>query len=126
MSDFLNTYHLKNIVKQKICFKNPDRPTCINLILINSARSFQDTCTVKTRLSYFHKFVVTVLKLYFPKQKPNIQIFRDYKRFQNDLFRSELDFELSKLDVCNLEFDHFLTIFIEIKGKPGRIHDQRT
>ena len=99
-SNFLNTYHLKNIVKQKTCFKNPDRPNCIDLILTNSSRSFQDTFTVETGLSDFHKLVVTVLKLYFPKQKPNIQIFRDYKRFQNDLFRPELDSELSKLDVC--------------------------
>ena len=61
--------------------------------------------------------VVTVVKLYFPKQKPNIQAFQDYKRFQNDLFRLELDYELSKLDVCNLEFDHFFNIFIEVLNK---------
>ena len=86
-----------------------------------SSRSFQDTCTIKTGLSDFHKLVVTVLKLYFPKQKPNIQTFRDYKRFQNDLFRSELDYELSKLDVCNLELEHFLNIFIEILNKHAPI-----
>ena len=117
MSNFLNIYHLKNIVKQKTCFKNPDTPSCIDLILTNSSRSLQDTCTVETGLSDFHKLVVTVLKLYFPKQKPNIQTFRDYKRFQNDLFRSELDYKLSKLDVCNLDLDHFLNIFIEILNK---------
>ena len=138
MSNFLNTYHLKNIVKQKTCFKNPDRPSCIDLILTNSSRSFQDTCTVETGLSDFHKLVATVLKLYFPKQKLNIQTFRDCKRSQNDLFRSELDYEVSKLDVCNLELEHFVNIFIEIlnkhdpikkkvlKSKPGRIHVQRT
>ena len=60
---------------------------------------------------------VTVLKLYFPKQKPNIQTFRDYKRFQNDLFRPELDYKLSKLDVFNLDLEHFLNIFIEILNK---------
>ena len=43
--------------------------------------------------------------------------FRDYKRFQNDLFRSELDYELSKLDVCNLESEQFLNIFIEVLNK---------
>ena len=42
---------------------------------------------------------------------------RDYKRFQNGLFRSELDYELSKLDVCNLEFEHFSKIFIEVLNK---------
>ena len=99
-SNFLNTYHLKHIVKQKTCFKNPDRPSCIDLILTNSSRSFQETCNVETGLLDFHKLVVTVLKLYFPK------------RFQNDLFKSELDYELSKL-----EFEHFLNIFIEILNK---------
>ena len=29
----------------------------------------------------------------------------------------ELDCELSKLDVCNLEFEHFLNIFIETLNK---------
>ena len=112
---------MKNIVKQKTCFKNPERPSCIDLILTNSSRSFQDPCTVETGLSNFHKLAVTVLKLYFPKQKPNIQNFRDYKRFQNNLFRSELDYELSKFDVCNLEFELFLNIFIEILNKPAPI-----
>ena len=82
--------------------------------------------------------VVTVLKLYFPEQKPNIQTFRDYKRFQNDLFRLELDYELQKPDVRDLEFEHLFNIFIEdlnkhapmkrktLKSKPRKIHDQRT
>ena len=93
---------------------------------------------VETGLSDFHKLVVTVLKLYFSKQEHNIQTFRDYRRFQNDLFRPELDYELSKLDVCNLEFEHFLNIFVEVlnkhapikkeilKSKPRRIYVQRT
>lgn len=71
-SSFLNTYHLKNVVKQKTCFKNSDRPSCVDLILTNSFRSFQDTCTVKTGFSDIQKFVVAVLQLYFPKQKPII------------------------------------------------------
>ena len=114
--------NMPNIVKQKTCFKNPDRLSCINLILTNSSRSFQDTCAVETGLSDFHKLIVTILKLHFPKQKPpNIQTFRDNKRFQNDLFRSELDYELSKLDVRNLELEHFLIIFIEILNKHAHI-----
>ena len=68
MSNFLNTYNLKNIVKQKTCFKNRDRPTCIDLILTNSSRSFQDTYAVETGLSDFHKLVVTVLKYTFPNK----------------------------------------------------------
>ena len=66
------TYNLKSLVKQKTCFKNPDNPSCIGLILINSPRSFQDSCVFETGLSDFHKLTTTVLKQYFPKPKPKI------------------------------------------------------
>ena len=46
-----------------------------------------------------------VVKLYFPKQKPNIQTFQDYKRFQKNLFRSELDSSI------------FLNILNEVSSK---------
>ena len=36
ISDFMVTYNLKSLVKQKTCFKNPDNPSCIDLILTNS------------------------------------------------------------------------------------------
>ena len=69
VSIFLNTYNWKNIVKQKTCLKNPDGPTCIDLILTNSSRSFQGTCTLETGLSNFDKLVVTVFKLCSLKQR---------------------------------------------------------
>ena len=95
----MNIDRLRNILEQEASFKNPNRATCINLILADSSRSFQDTCTVECGFSDFHKFFDIVLKLYFPKQKPYIQTFRDYKRFQIDLFKLELDFETTKHDV---------------------------
>ena len=33
MLDFLNIYNLKNLVKQKTCYKNPENSSCIDLIL---------------------------------------------------------------------------------------------
>ena len=83
-------------------------------------RRSEDTCTIETGLSDFHKLFVIVLKLYFHKQKTNIQTFQDYIRFQNDLLRSELDYELSKLDVYNLEFEHVFNIFDEVLNKHTR------
>ena len=52
--DFMSTYNLKSLVKQKTCFKNPDKPSCIDLILTNSPRSFQDSSVFETGLSDFH------------------------------------------------------------------------
>ena len=55
ISEFLNLCNLKNLVKQNTCFKNSDKPTCIDLILTNCPRSFQNTGTFETGLSDFHK-----------------------------------------------------------------------
>ena len=35
VQDFWETYHLHNLIKDSECFKNPDKPLCIDLILIN-------------------------------------------------------------------------------------------
>ena len=61
---------LKNLLKQNICLKNPDKPTCIDLILTNCPRSHQNIDTFETGFSDFNK--LTVLKQHFPKQKPKV------------------------------------------------------
>ena len=113
----MSTYNLKSLVKQKICFKNPDNPSCIDLILTNSPRSFQDSCVFETGLSNFQKLTATALKQYFPKRKPKIVSYRDYRNFQNDEFRAELDNEILEHDINNIEYQHLLNIFIEILNK---------
>ena len=50
----------KNCVKQNTCFKNPDKPTCIDLILINCPCIFQNTDAFETGLSDFHTLTFTV------------------------------------------------------------------
>ena len=66
ISDFKSSYHLKSLVKQKSCFKNPDNPSCIDLILTKSLQSFQCSSVFETGFSDFHKLTTTVLKQYFP------------------------------------------------------------
>ena len=67
---FLYQHELKNLVKEKTCFKNVSNPSCIDLFLTNSVLSFQNMETVPTGLSDFHKLVLTVLKTTFLKSKP--------------------------------------------------------
>ena len=76
LEDFLEDYHAKNLVKDPTCFKNPENPSCIDLFITNSSRSFQKTTTVSTGLSDFHKMAVTVLKTTFPRAKPRIITYR--------------------------------------------------
>ena len=40
---FCDLYKLKILVRERTCFKNPDNPSCIDLLLTNCSNSFQDT-----------------------------------------------------------------------------------
>ena len=71
----------------------------------------------ETGLSDFHKMVTTVLKMHFPKHKPSKIVYRDYKNFRNEIFRAELDKELSKCDIYNIEYEQFSNTFSDILDK---------
>ena len=51
-----------------MCYKNPDNPTCINLILINWPKNFQESSVLETGLLDFHKMVLTVLRSKAPSR----------------------------------------------------------
>ena len=117
MSEFLKMYSLKNLVSQKTCFKNPENPSCIDLILPNCLRSFQNTGVFETGLSDFRKITFTVLKQYYAKQKPKVVLYQKYKNFRNNLFRSKLENELSNYDINNIKYNIFLRTFLKILDK---------
>ena len=121
ISEFLNLYNLKNLVNQNTCFKNPDKPTCIDLILTNCPRSFQNTDTFETELSDFHKLTFTVLKQHFPEQKPRVVIHRQCKQFCSDYFRIELENALLKYDINNADYDNFIKTFLTVLDKHAPI-----
>ena len=81
MKDFCLNYNLKSLICVPTCYKNPDNPSCIDLILTNSPGSFQSSCAIETGLSDFHKMTVTVMKTSFQKLKPRVIIYRDYDSF---------------------------------------------
>ena len=41
MDFFCAIYHLKSLIKQPTCYKNPEKPSCIDLILTNSLGNFK-------------------------------------------------------------------------------------
>ena len=95
MKTFCESYSLQNLIKQPTCYKNPSRPTSIDLILTNVPRSFQSTCVIETGLSDFHLMTLTVMKKSFKKFQPRIINYRSYKHFSNDTFRKDLIDKLS-------------------------------
>ena len=65
MKSFCENYNLKSLTKQPTCYKNPDKPACIELILTNVPCMFQRTCILETRLSDFHLMAVIVMRKTF-------------------------------------------------------------
>ena len=112
LEDFLFEHHAKNLVKDATCFKSIENPSCIDLFITNSPLSFQNTTTVTTGLSDYHRLVVTVMKTSFPKSKPKTIYYRDYKKFDLQKFRKELREELRKTVIIG--YAHFEYIFLQI------------
>ena len=103
MSAFMSVYSLRNLVKRKICLKNPENSSCIDLILTNIPRSFENSNVVETEFSDFRKLKTTVQKQYFPKLKRKVVNYRDYWKFLNNEFRNKFDNAILKQDIENME-----------------------
>ena len=90
MSSVCDTFDLASLIKEPTCYKNPDNPSCIDLILTNKPLSFQNSYVAETGLSDFHRMILTVTKMTFQKLKARVINFRDYKHFNNERFRDDL------------------------------------
>ena len=86
---FFYECNAKNVVKEKICFKNTLNLSCIDLFITNSLLSFQNTI-VSNGLSDFHELVITVVKMSFKKHSPIERHYRDYKYFDQTEFKNNL------------------------------------
>ena len=84
---FCRNYNLTSMINKPTCYKNPDKPTCIDLILTDCPGSFQNSSVIETDLSDFHKMVVTVMKIPYRKTEPRVINYRDYKIFSYEGFR---------------------------------------
>ena len=106
----------KNIIKENTCFKNPDNPSCIDLFITNRPACFNGSMTIETGLSDFHKMTISVMKIFYKKQKPNIIRYRNYKNFNNELFINDVEELTSKYNEP-LKFEYFKNIVDKILEK---------
>ena len=88
-------------------------------------RSFPDKLSTKfskhsyheTGISDFHKMVITVMNVFYKKQKPKIIQYRSCKNLDNQVFQRELNSELLKIDSNNAELSEFTEMFLSILDK---------
>ena len=101
----------KNIF-EKTCFKSVLNPSCVDLFVTNSPCGLSD----------HHNLVATVLKNTFGKQKPSIRYYRDWGKFDNAVFRTELREALIRVERHDYKyfeqtFFSLLNLHVPMKSK---------
>ena len=109
MKDFCEIYNLENLIKEPTCFKSANNPSSIDIMLTNKKLSFQNSMTLETGLSDFHKMTITVLKRYFKKKPPITITYRDLKFFDPSKFRKDIRNQLEQIG--ELDIDDFKHVF---------------
>ena len=121
ISNFMESYNLKNIVKEPACFKS-DRPKTIDLVLTNRTSNFQNTTSIETGLSDFHCMITTVVKGGFIKRGPKIINYRKYRKFDINRFRKDLrDSLLRQYQEASNNYDVFDAIVLSVLNKHAPI-----
>ena len=99
MKNICQIYGCTNIVKDKTCFRSPVNPTCVDLMITNRPKSFQESEVIETWLSDFHKMSLTVMKVFYNNRK---SFNRKYKDFSNEAFFSHVSFGTFNSTVDNV------------------------
>jgi hypothetical protein len=81
-------------------------------MLTNRPLCFENTQTIETGLSDFHKMTITVMKKYYKKLDPVTVNYRDYKSFDGKAFRTKLKERLENFE--SLKPEDFTTTFNKV------------
>ena len=90
MKNVCSSYGLHSFIKHSTCYKSPKNPSCTDLILTNTAKSFQSTFVIEIGLSDFHRMTISVFKMNFCKLPPKFISYRGFKQSENDRFINSL------------------------------------
>ena len=110
MSNFLDSFSLKNLIKNPTCFKSI-KGRCIDLILTNRPLCFKKTGSFETGISDYHHLIYSMFKASFKKAPPKIIEYRSFRKFDETCFRSDLS---RNLDCDFSDFESFSNTFENI------------
>ena len=88
LETFLEDNSFVNLIKSNTCFKSKSG-SCIDLILTNKPKSFQNSGVMETGVSDHHALIFSFLKTTFTKMPPNKLQYRNYKKFEVHSFLQE-------------------------------------
>ena len=125
MSEFCDIYNLQNLITQPTCYKNPLNPSSIDVVLTNKIKSFQNSTTIETGLSDYHKLTITILKHHVEKRAPVVIKYRDFKEYNAFAFHAELYRALRRNVSDKTNYDLFESTFMEILNKMAPVKEKK-
>ena len=90
LKTFLEDNSFVNLIKSNTCFKSKPG-SCIDLILTNKPKRFQNSGVMETGVSDHHALIFSFLKTAFTKMPPNKLQYRDYKKFEVRSFLQDVE-----------------------------------
>ena len=114
LKNFMCSFDLESLINSPTCYKSTN-PSCIDLILTNKKNHFMKSATFETGFSDHHKLITTILRKTISKGNSKKMFYRDYKRFDQKKFETELKFKLNSQ--TNLSYSTFQAVFLEILNK---------
>ena len=120
LSEFLNAYNAKNIVKNKTCFKSIENPSSVDLIITDKPGSFQHTNVFEIGISNHHELVTAVMEAKFTKASSKYVHYHNYKNFNEQDFKLELRGKL-EVDVVDANYETFHNVYLNVLNKHAPI-----
>ena len=114
LKNFMCSFDLESLINSSTSYKS-ENPTCIDLIITKKKSDFMKSTTFETGLSDRHKLITTILRKTISKGNSKKMFYRDYKRFDQKKFETELKLKLNSQ--TNLSYSTFQAVFLEILNK---------
>ena len=114
LQSMIQAYNLNNLIKEPTCFQS-NNPSQNDIILINQKSMYKFSNTFEAGLSDHHKLISTISKSGSFKGTPQIKVYRSYKSFTMDNFKSILNQKLNNLS--STTFDGFEETILSLLNK---------
>ena len=89
LNNFMETFGLVNLIREPTCFKSPENPSSIDVILTNKKKSFLKSGTYERGVYDHHKLIFTVMRSKMDQTVPKVVTYRDYKSIDNEKFSKD-------------------------------------
>ena len=109
LKTFLEDNSFVNLIKSNTCFKSKPG-SCIDLILTNKPKSFQNSDVMETGVSDHHTLIFSFLKTNFTKMPPSKFQYRNYKKFEVHSFLQDVEQLPEKISYTEWEKDFVKTL----------------